>query len=654
MNASMNLPSSPQVATIHRFSRTFARQYGLNAAILAGYLANRLTCTHKLPDQGFRCKLDDLSPHYPYLSRTAINNALLRMIKRGVLKAHHRNYNAIDRTRHYYFATPALQTEASMDPIYFNVDEAILYGVPAALVLTNLRMRIQERVKRDPAMNVYRVSARKLEKYLPLKHSTITRALNALHEDGVIQMQRCAGFDRAYGVTVASLVDAASGDSRGSNQDPCAPLENVHEAAENPHDASEHHNRQLEVNIESERSKSDVGSKNRYEGRPAAPSASGACFQAAAGGMDPSRDGHACGDATAQDQVGILGTTAGVPSGDPAGAATLTTTPPVSGHVSLIDEHGGCDPFEKPFLDPRYPAVMERVPIPKDLQQVREANEKLYNYLTEVQETAPYYAAHKIDAFIRHHGAAKIFRWLAIKSDDEVFRLISEGLEKFKHTKSDFGMEGGRLGVDWFCADWFVQACREYLSDNLNDHKDYLGSMVGAFADHFVPYRRDHLAELEKEGLAYLRYGEEVRLDRLRSPDEDRETFTDITGAEKVKVLVNGMLAINRVGVPNTRGGTRHNAVTITKRGLKLARRFFELNPNWSAGNLLAIIHNCVERIHNWGVYVGGFREDFSLTRGNHLTYLIRHLERIIDEMGYGEFIPPAQFFSEEILKEAA
>ena len=135
MNASRNRPSDPLQASqpIHRFSRTFARLYGLNAAILAGYLANRLTCTHKLPDQGFRCKLDDLTPHYPYLSRTAINNALLRMIKRNVLKAHHRNFNPIDRTRHYYFATPTLQTEAAMDPIYFNVDEAVLYGMPAAL-----------------------------------------------------------------------------------------------------------------------------------------------------------------------------------------------------------------------------------------------------------------------------------------------------------------------------------------------------------------------------------------------------------------------------------------------------------------------------------------------------------------------------------------
>ena len=129
---------------MHQFSRSFARAHGINAAIIAGYLAHRITTTRKRPGEGYRCSLNELKTHYPYLSRTAIADALKRLSPSVLTVVPVKNWRSTDHTRHYAFASTALLRSASEDPIYFQIADAEQHGIPAALLLTNLRMRIAD------------------------------------------------------------------------------------------------------------------------------------------------------------------------------------------------------------------------------------------------------------------------------------------------------------------------------------------------------------------------------------------------------------------------------------------------------------------------------------------------------------------------------
>lgn len=265
-------PEEARQPIVHQFSRSFARQHSLKAALIAGYLANRIAATHKREGEGYRCSLDDLTSLYPYLRRSAVAAALKQLVEANVLTVHHHNRRACDHTSHYAFASADLQRTAQVDTIYFSVDDAVQLDLPAALVLTNLRMRIADERSRQRL-----ACARELTKHLPLTRSTISRALRQLGDARVVKLSRRPGADRALEIEVASVLPA------GAKPDSGDPKPDVHGANPDVHDPIPDITRTLQVDIESDHSKSLLESINSYKGRPAPPSAERACFLALPG-----------------------------------------------------------------------------------------------------------------------------------------------------------------------------------------------------------------------------------------------------------------------------------------------------------------------------------------------------------------------------------
>lgn len=152
-------------------------------------------------------------------------------------------------------------------------------------------------------------------------------------------------------------------------------------------------------------------------------------------------------------------------------------------------------------------------------------------------------------------------------------------------------------------------------------------------------YYRSHREELEREGLTYLRYGQDVQAETLHSPDVELEQVDHLSAAEKTRVFRNALLALNRVGNRTESGRVLHQVVDITNAGLQLARRFFELNPHWTARHLLGVLDECIMRKQHTQ-HTGGFREDFAVICGTHLTYFMRYFDRIITQLEYHPYIP--------------
>lgn len=619
----------------HQFSRSFARAHGINAAIIAGYLAHRITGTRKRPGEGYRCSINELKSHYSYLSRTAIADALTSLSPDVLTVVPTQNWRSTDHTRHYAFASLALQRSASEDPIYFQIADAEQYGMPCALLLTNLRMRIADERAHQRGSDTYRVSARGLTEHLPLTRSTISRALQRLKKTGV-RMHRCQGFDRAFEVEAASVLPAhdAPADSCGPKSDSCDPSPDV--LAPNP---------DVYRTLKGDVTKSSLESFNSYERRPAAPTAERVCFESSAARPNSESGSRACGVTAGQDAV------VDDPGEDAATErnAGSVAEPESLPSRSLVME--GEDPFGvlQPFIPP------PRQPIPIGLAELRRANSAYWHNRWLDQLLILDNATIKARVVLRDQGAGTVFRWLAIKDDDKLFAVVREAVERCRCPKADLIHEQGRLGVDWCCAEWLVDACRRYLDDKPHtDSGDGPDTVLKVLVAHLPPYYHANQTALEREGLTYLRYGQEVLAERCKSPDVVLEKAVHLSAAEKKRVFENALVSINRTGYLHPCGDRTYAIVTITKDGLKLVRRFFEINPHWKVSDLLEVLDRCLEQSNYLPGGPAGFTERFAIARASHLTFFMRYFERILNELGRPAWVPAVSFPDEWAKREAA
>ena len=134
--------AAAQLAEVHSFSRKLAKEYEVTAAIILGYLANRIqSLEEKRKDGlGYFTSIRELAKRYPYLSPGTIADTLAVLRKQGVLKAENHNKYKYDRKLWYTFANPQAQKDTAWDPARFKVADAVKYGVVEAVILANLRV----------------------------------------------------------------------------------------------------------------------------------------------------------------------------------------------------------------------------------------------------------------------------------------------------------------------------------------------------------------------------------------------------------------------------------------------------------------------------------------------------------------------------------
>ncbi|GEP43077.1 hypothetical protein BGE01nite_23680 [Brevifollis gellanilyticus] len=122
----------------------------------------------------------------PYLSPSAIDANIRKLKAKEVLEIGCYNKWKQDRTR--WFHVPAhIRNEVDKDLVSFDPNDARTHGVPAAVLLFNLRYWIKKELKKATDTNVaHEMSPSELNRHLPFSVSTIKSALKTLEKAGAI------------------------------------------------------------------------------------------------------------------------------------------------------------------------------------------------------------------------------------------------------------------------------------------------------------------------------------------------------------------------------------------------------------------------------------------------------------------------------------
>ena len=172
--------ATPDPGQIHSFSRTIAKEHGEKAAVILQYLAHHVAKSKQIHDgrKWFFMTLDDLAAVFPYIKRSTIHDTLNSLKDKGLLRIGDYNKKGYDRTCWYAFADDNVRKAAqSSKPVYFQVEDAVKYGIVAAVLLGNLVHWIQENRKKDPSYTWHSMSLCELAKHLPFPKTTLQRAL---------------------------------------------------------------------------------------------------------------------------------------------------------------------------------------------------------------------------------------------------------------------------------------------------------------------------------------------------------------------------------------------------------------------------------------------------------------------------------------------
>jgi hypothetical protein len=167
----------------HSFSRSVAKKYGVNAALVFGYISKKIHASKNMVGgkQWYYATVKDIAKQYPYLKPTTVYNALCGLTGGdGLLVTGCYNKKGYDRTVWYAFRTGEAGRIADRRPIYFGVEEAIRYDVAKAVLLSNLRYWIGENRKECPNYQLHPMSPTQLADLLPYSKATIQRKLNEL------------------------------------------------------------------------------------------------------------------------------------------------------------------------------------------------------------------------------------------------------------------------------------------------------------------------------------------------------------------------------------------------------------------------------------------------------------------------------------------
>jgi hypothetical protein len=138
---------------------------------------------------------------------------------------------------------------------------------------------------------------------------------------------------------------------------------------------------------------------------------------------------------------------------------------------------------------------------------------------------------------------------------------------------------------------------------------------------------------------------------QLVSPTASAEWSTGIAPRAKVRALRNGIESRNRIGRLSDDEnffGLRQIVslgLSYNRKGLKLADAFLALNESWSAGHILKVMEACASLERE--AEDDGFDPLWHARKGRGLTFLVEHIDDVLDELGRVSDFPPI-IFSEE------
>lgn len=624
-----------------------AAEYGLAAAVVMKYLAHCIKKSGVERDghRWFRVNLDHLAEIIPYFSRSCLADTLQRLStgETAPLRIHQANRRGYDRTNNYAFTDPQLAAQTRTHPRYFDPEEAANYGLPAALILHNLRHWEDEREATGSRWRT--VQPGELAKRLPLSPRQARDALKQLVEDGVLEPRLEPGYAsrQQYRLAAAhrkppapaqpanepevTIPDEAVTNLDGPMTNPDMGLPDLDMGVTKPDDTVTN----LDVTL------TNPDNYNSYQLSLAAPLA--ASFQQpknypmhsaeprAVGvplnlsldeAADRSFDGSQQLEASACRRAAHVAVQpVAVDCGQPSASGQAVATSPCRVAVESV-----CPPPNG--VPSGWPADFSTL-----WQEVRKEVDVLG--LEPGLEFDREVCWQLIEPLLNQQPVEQLDRWYAAATWQANYPDMIKLVEGFKLpspsalpvAKDESFLR--RMMVAYltsilyrFDSDRWRFSCR---ACNRLHVECVLGRLMKLWNERAEAIEHARRVQVEEE---YRQLQQQHR-----SKDADNEDDENRSAAEKVKILQNGIVARNRIGWLTNQTHHFDNLLRSNHNSLKLARQFFDLNPDLPPGHLLKVMDAAARYIAEHPS-VEEFDPRYDFRKGANLTSLLKELDAVL------------------------
>ncbi|KAF0174509.1 MAG: hypothetical protein FD161_3572 [Limisphaerales bacterium] len=605
----------------HSLSNTVAGRLGCPAAVLLKYLDYVVRKKGKEKDghKWYRVTLDHLAVVYPYLGRTCIEETLQKLTDgdQSPLLVHHRNYHGYDRTGNYAIRDRQLGAQSRTNLRYFRADDALSHGIPAALLLHNLRYWASRNDAADDGWQAVKVG--ELAKVLPLTTKQIRDALKSLVATGMLERTAPAGKHRCWRYRLAEPKPAQV-------TIPDTTVTKADMQVTNP---------DMEVtkadNYNSYQSQSAVGVSQsiNYSVRPAPPSAMGACqthsaeVEQEASSTTFNAEQRQTAPVTRSDRQTAL--VVPVDDGKPQLACSDATA------ISPVEATTSTE-LAVPKPSTLWPPTIKELQTLAWIKFSKVEKEAKANLeLLVEQELDLLVKSESIEALDRYSQMLKLeILYTALQplvstlQFDAVMDRDASVLNALKQLAMMFLVDAFR----YFDSQHRHGAGQQY---SYRIHLDMLRKLQ--------PLRKARIEKHRQQFAAAKRAEWEARRQQHRSPDESLEGDAALSAAKKVKVLENAINARNLTGVLDDKYQLHANLLNFNANSLFNAKEFFNTNADVTPAHLLEVMDVCAAYVANNPLEDGEYDENYELRKGTHLTSLLNSLPTIVAASGLGQSI---------------
>jgi hypothetical protein len=598
----------------HGFSKKVAekkkdgKKLGYNAAIILRYLSYLYRkCGKDIGNKRWvRVNLDHISDQYSYMGRSTIDDAVQKLKEFGACEVASMNgyftRRSYDRTNCFHI--PKEWRDMAEEEIrYFLPSVAEEVGVPAATIYYNFMHWIGEWYEEgvEPRAELCPSVIVKLQ---PFSKATIKRALAELKEKGFIASLK----NNSWYVEGARKAGSSNPDEQGSNPDKGS--SNPDEGRSDP----DNYNSCSELKVDLEKSSKEPPAAAVSHSAPRGEMQNDASGSSIATEAAQRERSESCRDADPHPATESSSATASDTSGS-AGSAGGEWPPMESlAHVHAINR-SNAKAAEELFTKPKYGAQFFAVAS----GLVRSFFAKLSpEWLDQVYEDAD--ANTLFTTLLPKYQ--QFLSTTRLRRDSPHFEIYYYGV-----LECIVGAIVYRRGHDDPYHQWNTQFMRLSYEFHLPLRKRAEAKRLKAVDQEFNELREAHA-----------------------SRDEDLEGEADLSPAEKTRYFRNGLNAMNKIGWIAFDQQHRTDEINSIKPALRLVRRLFELNPDTSAGDLLAVMEACM-KLRMSRPAPGKFRKgvQWHARSANNLLNFVLWLPRIVEQLGMSDSCPFTVFLRDEV-----
>lgn len=652
----------------HSFSRVMAEQYGVNAAIVLSYIGYKIERS-KHVETGKRWyydTFDALAQHYPYLSKTAVYNAVQVLVgEDGVLETGNFNKWKRDKTTWYAFKDERTIQQLQAQPIYFKSCDAVAFGIPEAVLLTNIAYWITENRKKTPDYQFHQVSALKLAEHIPFSRSTIQRALDNLVAKRILVTRKPEDqrkpAEYAFAGSLENVSPCSDLNTRGSN------LNEVEQVPKSEYDRLKSEQSSTEnitgsnLNIIGSTetiggSKLNITGSNLnditilVDNHLKDPCLKEACLkenyfknpELSFSEHSPSEDADINSAQVnyegRNDFSEPIAPSIPNPSDKPLitdqGLVTVPGPSPCPGSVASPDPKptkalvpGQIPISEEPFMKFLDPAVHKRC----------WAVLKIHDKPDQMHEGMAEHIIDVIRKMIDLTEPETIYRLYIIKTQAELNAKITVWASDFlaQTYDSEYAYDGPENVKyrELFVSHGICFLNMGFHCSKFADRLIYVGPYFGRVG--FMIYSRmDKWVEERKAEMRGQNINE--RTLKFASPDLDKENDPGLSAAEKMQVFNQSLQARNRIGRYDEHNDFSEDVVMIQQQSMNLARQFFQLNPALTPAHLNLVLDQCLKLPRT----IDGLDPVWHAKNGYKISFLLNNLITIAGQLNISSKLP--------------